>query len=77
MYYCSIKHLPTGTQLSQTAHYALQTPYQIFGLGDTPNIIDEMEVGIPNPENQVCNLDPMMEGPYMAQWYQVFLSDTL
>ncbi|KAK2151457.1 hypothetical protein LSH36_362g02000 [Paralvinella palmiformis] len=40
-----------GTQLSQTAHFSLQTPYQTFGLGETPNIIDEFSVGIPHPQN--------------------------
>lgn len=33
-------------QLSQSSHMALQLPYTIFGLGSTPNFIDELKVGI-------------------------------
>ena len=35
-------------QLSQSSHFALQLPYVIFGLGQTPNFVDEVGVGIPN-----------------------------
>jgi len=37
-----------GGQLSQSAHFALQLPYVMFGLGQTPNFVDEVGVGIPN-----------------------------
>ena len=50
----------SGTQLSQTAHFSLQTPYQTFGLGETPNIIDEFSVGIPHPQNTVSFDDGFM-----------------
>ena len=29
-----------GGQLSQSNHFALQLPYVIFGLGQTPNFVD-------------------------------------
>ena len=41
------------SQFSQTAHFALQTPYTVFGLGQTPNFIDELSVGLPLRDNQV------------------------
>ena len=40
--------LTEGGQLSQSAHFALQLPYVMFGLGQTPNFVDEVGVGIPN-----------------------------
>ncbi|XP_049867351.1 T-cell immunomodulatory protein [Pectinophora gossypiella] len=33
-------------QLSQSAHYALQLPYSIFGLDRTPNFVDTLNVGL-------------------------------
>jgi len=37
-----------GGQLSQSAHFALQLPYVMFGLGQTPNFVEEVRVGVPN-----------------------------
>jgi integrin alpha FG-GAP repeat containing protein 1 len=34
-----------ATQLSQSSHMALQLPYTIFGLGATPNFVEELMVG--------------------------------
>lgn len=34
-----------ATQLSQSSHMALQLPYTIFGLGATPNFVEELKVG--------------------------------
>ena len=34
-------------QLSQSAYMPLQLPYTVFGLGQTPNFVDKLEVGIP------------------------------
>jgi hypothetical protein len=34
-------------QLSQSAYMPLQLPYSVFGLGQTPNFVDTLEVGIP------------------------------
>ncbi|XP_052712259.1 T-cell immunomodulatory protein-like [Crassostrea angulata] len=39
----------TATQLSQSAYTPLQLPYAVFGLGQTPNFVDKIEAGIPNP----------------------------
>ena len=40
-------------QLSQSAHFALQLPFTVFGLGQTPNFIDSIGVGIPSESGQV------------------------
>ena len=37
----------SASQLSQSAYLPLQLPYSVFGLGQTPNFIDKLEVGIP------------------------------
>lgn len=37
----------SAAQLSQSAYFALQCPYTVFGLGRTPNFVDELTVGIP------------------------------
>ena len=36
------------TQLSQSAHMALQLPYSVFGLGRNWNFVDTLNVGIPH-----------------------------
>lgn len=38
----------TATQLPQSAYYSLYLPYTIFGLGRTPNFVDELTVSILN-----------------------------
>lgn len=43
----------SATQLSQSAYTPLQLPYAIFGLGQTPNFVDKIEAGIPNPPGTV------------------------
>lgn len=40
-----------ATQLSQTAHYALQLPYTVFGLGRNWNFVEALKVGIPKGNN--------------------------
>ncbi|CAL1535280.1 unnamed protein product [Lymnaea stagnalis] len=47
---------PTGddqicvsSQLSQSAYSSLQLPFMLFGLGQTPNFVDELEIGIQYP----------------------------
>ena len=35
-------------QLSQTAHSALQMPYSVFGLGETPNFVENVYASIPS-----------------------------
>ncbi|KAJ7374619.1 T-cell immunomodulatory protein [Desmophyllum pertusum] len=41
----------SAAQLSQSAYFALQCPYTVFGLGRTPNFVDELAVGIPRSIN--------------------------
>ncbi|KYO27269.1 T-cell immunomodulatory protein [Alligator mississippiensis] len=36
-------------QLSQSAHFALQLPYSVLGLGRSANFLDHLYVGIPRP----------------------------
>lgn len=40
-----------ATQLAQTAHFALQLPYTVFGLGRNWNFVEVMKVGIPKGNN--------------------------
>lgn len=43
----------SATQLSQSAYTPLQLPFAVFGLGQTPNFVDKIEAGIPNPPGTV------------------------
>ena len=51
----SKKHLFSATQLPLSAHFALQLPYTLFGLGRSPNFVDKVEVGIPQSTGKVCS----------------------
>ncbi|XP_060587472.1 T-cell immunomodulatory protein-like [Ruditapes philippinarum] len=42
-------------QLSQSAYMPLQLPYSVFGLGQTPNFVDTLEVGIPTNTSKRLN----------------------
>jgi integrin alpha FG-GAP repeat containing protein 1 len=42
--------------MSQSAYTPLQLPFTIFGLGQTPNFVDKIEAGIPNPPGTVSVL---------------------
>ncbi|CAH1778892.1 unnamed protein product, partial [Owenia fusiformis] len=39
-------------QMPQAAHFALQLPFTVFGLGQTPNFIDNLHVGVPRPKDK-------------------------
>lgn len=39
-------------QLSQSAHLALQLPYNVLGLGRSANFLDHLFVGIPRPPGE-------------------------
>uniref|UniRef100_A0A4W3J5B8 Integrin alpha FG-GAP repeat containing 1 n=1 Tax=Callorhinchus milii TaxID=7868 RepID=A0A4W3J5B8_CALMI len=43
-----LKNASAG-QLSQSAHFALQLPYVVLGLGRSANFLDHLYVGIPRP----------------------------
>ncbi|XP_041123716.1 T-cell immunomodulatory protein-like isoform X2 [Polyodon spathula] len=43
-----LKNASAG-QLSQSAHFALQLPYTVLGLGRSANFLDHLYVGIPHP----------------------------
>ncbi|XP_052815066.1 T-cell immunomodulatory protein-like [Mya arenaria] len=42
-------------QLSQSAYLPLQLPYTVFGLGQTPNFVDSLWVGIPTNTSSALN----------------------
>lgn len=44
-------------QLSQSAYFALQCPYTVFGLGRTPNFVDKLTVGMPRSSDAVRTRD--------------------
>lgn len=43
----NIRH-GVSAQLPQSAHFSLNLPYSIFGLGRTPNFVDQLTVGLSN-----------------------------
>ena len=44
-----------ATQLSQSAHMALQLPYTLFGLGRNWNFVETLEVGLPIKDTPTAN----------------------
>ena len=42
--------------LAQSAYFALQLPYTVFGLGQSPNFVETITVGIPNGKGNVRTL---------------------
>ncbi|XP_041048188.1 T-cell immunomodulatory protein isoform X1 [Carcharodon carcharias] len=46
-----LKNASAG-QLSQSAHFALQLPYVVLGLGRSANFLDHLYVGIPRPQGE-------------------------
>ncbi|VVC28598.1 Hypothetical protein CINCED_3A009391 [Cinara cedri] len=47
-----------ATQLPQSAYYSLYLPYTIFGLGRTPNFVDELTVSILNETRSWTQIIP-------------------
>lgn len=47
-----------STQLPQSAHFALYLPYTIFGLGRTPNFVEDLQVGMFNVTKQLSPIIP-------------------
>lgn len=47
-----------ATQIPQSAHYSLNLPYTIFGLGRTPNFIDSLTVKVYGKDRQWTQLIP-------------------
>lgn len=48
----------SSVQLPQSAYFALQMPYTIFGLGRTPNFVDTLIVGLANKSRTWTQLIP-------------------
>uniref|UniRef100_A0A8C2ZEL9 Integrin alpha FG-GAP repeat containing 1 n=1 Tax=Cyclopterus lumpus TaxID=8103 RepID=A0A8C2ZEL9_CYCLU len=47
----NLKNASAG-QLSQSAHFSLQLPYTVLGLGRSANFLDHLFVGIPRPSGE-------------------------
>lgn len=47
-----------SAQLSQSAHFSLNLPYSIFGLGRTPNFVDSLTVGMSNHSKSWTQIIP-------------------
>lgn len=48
----------TSAQIPQSAYFALQLPYTVFGLGRTPNFVDSMRVGLCNRSREWKQIIP-------------------
>lgn len=48
----------TSAQIPQSAYFALQLPYSVFGLGRTPNFVDTMRVGMGNRSREWKQIIP-------------------
>ncbi|KAH3718827.1 hypothetical protein DPMN_152389 [Dreissena polymorpha] len=46
-------------QLSQSAYLPLQLPYNVFGLGQAPNFVDSLQVGIATNTTVSCHFRKM------------------
>ncbi|SOV74527.1 conserved Plasmodium protein, unknown function [Plasmodium sp. gorilla clade G3] len=51
-----VKSSRIGIQKSQSAHFPLQLPYVLFGLGRTSNYVEEFYVGMPTHEQKYYNM---------------------
>lgn len=69
-----------SNQLAQSAHFAMYLPYTIFGLGRTPNFVEDLTVGmfnashtwnqiIPNSQLVVIPYPPQSPGKWRAQLF--------
>lgn len=69
-----------STQLPQSAYFSLHLPYQIFGLGRTPNFVDYVVIGlagktkewpqiIPNSQMLVIPKNPLQPWTWKAQLF--------
>ncbi|XP_065349820.1 T-cell immunomodulatory protein [Cloeon dipterum] len=72
-----------AAQLSQSAHFALQLPYSIFGLGRTPNFVDRMTTGYAGhtrdwllviPNSQMVVVPPPATQPQQHWRMQLFVT---
>lgn len=54
--------LPEAGQLSQSAHFSLQLPYTVLGLGRSANFLDHLFVGIPRQTGETVGQEDMSVG---------------
>jgi hypothetical protein len=52
LFVCLFVFINLAGQLSQSAHLALQLPYNVLGLGRSANFLDHLFVGIPRPSGE-------------------------
>ncbi|KAK3085956.1 hypothetical protein FSP39_011271 [Pinctada imbricata] len=57
-----------ASQLTQSAYCPMQLPFTVFGLGQTPNFIENFEVGIPHP---------LSEAPRHKSWTSIIPNSQL
>jgi integrin alpha FG-GAP repeat containing protein 1 len=46
-----VKRAATSGQLKQSSHFALETPYMLFGLGELANYVEALNITLPSPQN--------------------------
>ena len=42
--------------MTSSGYFSLQLPYIVFGLGKSPNFVDEIEVGLPKGPQSVSTM---------------------
>lgn len=52
---------PAAGQLSQSAHFSLQLPYTVLGLGRSANFLDHLFVGIPRPSSETVKKEKKID----------------
>lgn len=52
--------LTEAGQLSQSAHFSLQLPYTVLGLGRSANFLDHLYVGVPRQTGETVRRQDMM-----------------
>lgn len=76
--------LPAAGQLSQSAHFSLQLPYTVLGLGRSANFLDHLFVGIPRQPGETVRKyervilpGPRTEPQADSRSHRMFEGDTL
>ena len=51
-----MQNLFLAGQMTSSGYFSLQLPYIVFGLGKSPNFVDEIEVGLPRGPQRVSTM---------------------
>lgn len=46
-----VERFATSGQMKQSSHFALETPYMVFGLGELANYVTALQITLPSPQN--------------------------